>query len=211
MALRFRFGSLLFAECRLILKEMNNLPFLGKWGVGAVGALIIAGLLLPLDLARGILLPITWFLPVLVWSKMGTREARYKTDQLIFSSANSLKRQLPALWFAGVLLAIVTGSGIVLNLALHGEWFGVLALAVGALFIPTLALCFGVWTSSGKLFEFIYTMLWYIGPLNGVESLDFMGVLPESVELGIWQFFLIFTVILFVLTIIGRKWQIQRD
>jgi len=109
-----------------------------------------------------------------------------------------------------VLLAMVTGSGVALNLALHGDWLGVIALFVGALFIPSLALCLGVWTGSSKSFEFIYTMLWYIGPLNQIESLDFMGALPGSVEAGIWQIYLAITLILFVLAFIGRKWQIQR-
>lgn len=209
-AFQFRFGPMLFAECRLILSELRDLPFLGMYGSAVAGALIIAGLLLPLDNARGIMLPLAWFLPVLIWSKLGTREARYQTDQLVFSSAKSLHRQFPAVWMAGVLLALVTGSGVALNLALHGEWLGVLALAVGALFIPSLALCLGVWTGSSKSFEFIYVLLWYIGPLNQIESLDFMGALPGSVDAGIWQIYLAITSILFVLAFIGRKWQIQR-
>ncbi|MDH5791794.1 MAG: hypothetical protein OEZ44_06370 [Candidatus Bathyarchaeota archaeon] len=209
-ALQFRFGTMLLAECRLILKELKQLPFLGIWGSAASGALIIAGLLIPLEEARGILLPVAWLLPVLIWSKLGTREARHRTDQLIFSSANSLTRQLPALWLSGVLLAIVTGSGVALNLALHGDWLGVLAWVVGALFIPSLALCLGVWTGSSKLFELTYTLLWYIGPLNRVELLDFMGALPGSVEAGIWKFYLAITIILFGLAFIGRKWQIQK-
>jgi len=209
-ALKFRFGPMLLAECRLILKELRDLPFLGMLGSAVAGALIIAGLLLPLNGARGIFLPVAWLLPVLIWSKMGTRETRYRTDQLVFSSANSLRRQLPAAWLAGVLLAVVTGSGVALNLALHGEWLGVLALGVGALFIPSLALCLGVWTGSSKSFEFVYTLLWYIGPLNQIEPLDFIGAVPGSVESGIWQFYLSITIILLVLAFIGRKWQIQR-
>lgn len=209
-ALQFRFGSMLFAECRLILGELRDLPFLGMYGSAFAGALIVAGLLLPLDNARGIMLPFAWLLPVLIWSKLGTREARYRTDQLVFSSAKALQRQLPAVWMAGVLLALVTGSGVVLNLALHGEWLGVLAFAVGALFIPSLALCLGVWTGSSKSFEFIYSLLWYIGPLNQIVPLDFMGAVPGSVEAGIWQIYLAITIILSGLAFIGRKVQIQR-
>jgi hypothetical protein len=126
-ALQFRFGPLLLAECRLMLKELREMPLFGIWGAAAAGALIVTGLLLPLNHARGIMLPLAWFLPVLVWSKLGTREARNRTYQLVFSSANYLKRQLPAAWLAGVLLAAVTGSGVALNLALHGEWLGALA------------------------------------------------------------------------------------
>lgn len=209
-ALQFRFWPMLFAECRLILGELRDLPFLGMYGSAVAGALIVAGLLLPLDNAQGMMLPLAWFLPVLIWSKLGTREARYRTDQLVFSSAKSLQRQLPAVWIAGVLLALVTGSGVALNLALHGEWLGVLALGVGALFIPSLALCLGVWTGSSKSFEFIYTLLWYIGPLNQIEPLDFMGAVPGSAEAGIWQFYLVITITLLVLAFIGRKVQIQR-
>jgi hypothetical protein len=209
-ALQFRFGPILFAECRLILTDLKMLPLLGMGGYAAVGALIIASQLIPIDVAQGILLPIAWLLPVLVWSKLGTREARHQTEQLVFSSANSLKRQLPALWLAGVLLAVVTGSGVALSLALHGEWSGLLAWGVGALFIPSLALCLGVWTGSSKSFEFIYTLLWYIGPINGIELLDFMGALPGSVGAGIWQYYLAITFVLLGLIFIGRKWQIQR-
>jgi hypothetical protein len=97
-----------------------------------------------------------------------------------------------------------------LNLALHGEWLGVLALVVGALFIPSLALCLGVWTGSSKSFEFIYSLLWYIGPLNQIMPLDFMGVVLGSVEAGIWQIYLAITIILSGLAFIGRKVQIQR-
>jgi hypothetical protein len=209
-ALQFRFGTMLFAECRLILKEYMQLPFLGMWGFAVSGALIIMGLILPLDVAQGILLPVAWLLPVLVWSKMGTREARHRTDQLIFSSADSLKRQFPAVWLSGVFLAMVTGSGVALNLALHSDLVGVLAWVVGAFFIPSLALCLGVWTGSSKLFELTYTLLWYIGPINRIEILDFMGALSGSVETGIWQLYLTITIILLGLAFIGRKWQIHR-
>ena len=207
---RFSFVSMLYAECRLILGELKDLPLLGTYGSAAAGALIIAGLLLPLETARGMMLPLAWLLPVLTWSKLGTREARYRTDQLVFSSAKVLQRQLPAVWMAGVLLALVTGSGVALNMALKGMWPGVLAWGVGALFIPSLALCLGVWTGSSKTFEFIYSLLWYIGPLNQVEALDFMGAVPGSVEAGIWQHYLVITLVLMVLAFIGRRWQIQR-
>lgn len=209
-ARQFRLKPMIIAECRLILKEFEELPFLGTYGYAVAGAFIVMGLFLPLNLAREILLPLAWFVPVLIWSKLGTREARHRTDQLIFSSAKSLVRQLPAIWLAGVLLALVTGSGIALNFALHGDWFGVLALVIGALFISSLALCLGVWTGSSKLFELIYTLLWYIGPFNKAEILDFMGAMPESVEVGMWQFYLVITIILLGLAFIGRKWQIQR-
>jgi len=186
------------------------MPIMGTMGFAAAGALILVGVFLPLDRARGMMLPLAWILPVLVWSKMGTRENRHRTEQLVFSSAKSLGHQLPAAWLAGVFLAVVTGSGVALNMALHGDWPGVLAWAVGALFIPSLALFLGVWSGSSKSFEFIYTLLWYLGPINRVDFLDFMGVLPGSVDAGIWRLYLAVTMVLVGLAFIGRRWQIQR-
>lgn len=94
-----------------------------------------------------------------------------------------------------------------LKLGLMGDLAGVVALSVGVLFIPSLALCLGVWAGSSKVFEFMYTLLWYIGPINGVASLDFMGVIPGSVEAGVWQWYLGATVILLGFAFIGRRMQ----
>jgi len=146
---------------------------------------------------------------VLVWSKMGTREAHHHTHQIVYSSPSPLRRQLPAVWLSGVLLAILTGCGVAVNLALHSQWFGVLAWLVGALFIPSLALCLGVWTGSAKSFEFIYAIIWYIGPINQSAMLDFMGVLPTSVDTGIWRFYMLTTLILLALALLGRKARID--
>lgn len=206
-SLQFGFGQMLYAECQLILKD---LPFSWIWVFLVAGTLIIGGLLLPLNEAREILLPVAWFLPVLIWSKLGTRETRYQTDQLIFSSAKSLERQLPAIWLTGVLIAMVSGGGVALNLIFHGDLIGLVAWIAGALFIPSFALCLGVWTGSSKVFEFLYTLLWYVGPFNKIEPLDFMGVSPGSVVEGYWQSYLVITIILLGVTFVGRKWQIQR-
>ncbi|MFX0107845.1 MAG: hypothetical protein ACFE7R_06160 [Candidatus Hodarchaeota archaeon] len=210
-ARKFSFKSLVLAEFRLTLREIEDFPFLGVYGFAVAGVLVVVGLFVPINTARGMILPLAWFLPVLIWSKMGTREVQYHTDQLIFSSANILRRQIAAIWIAGVLLALITGSGVALNLVIHGEWSGLIAWSAGAIFIPSLALCLGVWTGSSKVFEFLYTLLWYIGPLNQTEPLDFMGALPGSVEAGIWQFYLAISIVLVGLAFVGRKWQIHRE
>ena len=40
------------------------------------------------------------------------------------------------------------------------------ALCCGAAFIPTLALAAGVWSQSSKLFEAVYLVWWYLGPVH---------------------------------------------
>ncbi len=129
-----------------------------KWWWYAVAAgLIVACAAVPDASARGMLLACAWFWPILIWSKMGVREVRDQTSQLIFSAPHPLARQLPAVWLAGVVLALITGSGFGGRLLLAGDWRGLLAWLIGALFIPTLALTLGVWSGSSKLFEIVYT------------------------------------------------------
>ncbi len=204
----FHLLPMLLAEFQLVFNELQiSIPF----GLIVAILMIITGFVLPLETAKNLFLPIAWVTPVLIWSKLGSRETRHQTDQLVFSSANPISRQLSALWLTGVLVSILTGGGVALNLVFHGDWLGIVAWFVGALFIPSLALCLGVWTHTKKIFEFLYILLLYIGPINGVTALDFMGILPESIEIGVWKVYLIFTFILICLSIIGRKQQIQRN
>jgi hypothetical protein len=43
------------------------------------------------------------------------------------------------------------------------------------MFIPALAVGLGAMSGSGKLFEVIYLLLWYAGPISHARSLDFTG------------------------------------
>ncbi|HEY6769003.1 MAG TPA: hypothetical protein VI386_29975 [Candidatus Sulfotelmatobacter sp.] len=60
------------------------------------------------------------------------------------------------------------------------EWSSFAAWLAGACFIPTFAAACGVWSGSGKLFEAVYTLWWYIGPMHHIRGLDFMGSTPAS-------------------------------
>jgi hypothetical protein len=202
----FGFGSMLLAECKLMLREF---PSVGSMGLLGAATLIVAGILLPEGLTKGMLLLVAWLVPVLYWSRLGTREYRHGTRQLVFSSAEVLVRQFWAMWLTGVIISFASGGGVMLSLGLRGDIAGLAAVIVGALFIPSLALFMGVWSGSNKMFEFLYTLLWYIGPMNGVVPLDFMGVVPGSVEAGVWLWYLGATVILVGLAFIGRRLQLQ--
>jgi hypothetical protein len=86
-----------------------------------------------------------------------------------------LLRQLSAAWLAGVVIAALLVGGTALRLAIAGQITGLLAWAVGSVFVPSLALALGVWSGTGRFFEGFYTALWYIGPLNRVPGIDFTG------------------------------------
>jgi len=140
---------------------------------------------------------------------MGARERRHATESLLYSSPRPLARQLPATWLAGVAVSVAMGGGVALRLALAGETAALGAWAVAALFIPSLALALGTWSGSGKLFEALYTMVWYLGPMNHVPTLDFIGVTPQSAALGTPLHFLVATVVLLALAALGRARRLQ--
>jgi hypothetical protein len=137
--------------------------------------LLIASAVSPTVVARQGVLIAAWIWPVLVWSQMGAREPRYATQSLIYSSARALNRQLPAVWMAGVIIAMLAGGGYALRLLVSGDRHGLFAWFASALFIPSLALALGVLSGTSKPFEAIYTMWWYLGPLNRAPGLDFVA------------------------------------
>jgi hypothetical protein len=141
---------------------------------------------------------------------MGVREARYHTEGYVFSAAYPLRRQLPATWLAGWIVAILIGSGVLVRLILMGNWPGVLTWAVGALFIPSLALALGTCSGNSKVFEATYLFLWYVGPMQQIRQFDFIGVSPEeSLEAGGPIIFLAVSLLLLALAVGGRSRQIR--
>ncbi len=201
----FRFPGVLAAELRLALKGQ---PW---WWYAAALGLIIAGLTAPVNGVRQIVLPLAWIWPLLIWSPMGNRESRFGTGELLFSAPRPVGRQLPAVWMAGVLVAAVVGGGVaaryLMMVVIDGDFTALAAWAVGALFIPSLALALGVWSGSSKLFEAVYLFIWYIGPMNRTPELDYLGATDRGQPL----FWLAATALLAAAAAAGRKWQLHRD
>ncbi len=194
---------ILLAELRLLTKGIR------WWWLIVIFGLNMAGLLLPTDSARQYILPVAWILPLAVWSSLGVREKRHNTDQIVFSTPYPIRWQFPLIWLAGVIVSITAGAGVAINLILAGDWLHLLACGIGALFIPTLALALGVWSGSNKLFEVVYMLLWYVGPVNRMESVDFMGA-SSNLQLGRMLVYGLFTILLFTFAVVGRNRQLKR-
>jgi hypothetical protein len=202
-AASLRFGAILRAELRLLWKGRS------KWWYLVACGLLVGTFAAPAGEAQGKFLAFAWIWPVLLWSSMGTREARYGTGALIFSSPRALSRQLPAAWMAGVTLALVTGAGVGFRLLLARQWPALGAWLIGAMFIPAMALALGVWSGTSKLFEGLYTAFWYVGPLQNAPGLDFMGISPRGVAQGVPVHYLFATAALLAVAWLGRRRQIR--
>ena len=199
---RSRFLTILSAEIRLLLKGQR-----WWWYLVALG-FIIASAAVPDPSGRGIVLGCAWIWPILLWSSMGIREIQHQTHQLLFSSPHPVSRQLPAVWLAGVLVALLTGSGFALRLLIGANWRGLFAWLVGALFIPTAALALGVWSGSAKPFEILYTLLWYLGPMHAFPALDYAGSSPITSATRFPLLYLALTAAFALAALLGRKRQL---
>lgn len=200
----WRFAGLVASELRLALKGTS------LWWYLVVLALIPACLFAPLEVARAMLFPLAWIWPILKWSPLGTREVQHGTDQLLYSSPSPVWRQLPAVWFAGVLISAATGSGMALRWWLSGDTAAIVSWLVGAMFIPSMALCCGSLTGSSKLFEILYLLLSYAGPFNGVAALDYMGATDDAVRTGMAWNYLAVAAALLAVSVVARRVRLRK-
>lgn len=167
------FLGVLFAELRMLLNGRR------WWWWAITAGLNIAILGNSPSFVKPYLLPVAWLWPLAVWSGMGNRERKNHTYQMVFSSARPVLRQLPAAWLAGVLATtLLVIAGAVLPLS-TGDLPGLAGWAVAVVFIPTLALALGVFSSGSRVFEVIYVLWWYIGPLQKTQGIDFTSSTPQ--------------------------------
>jgi len=167
------FLGVLFAELRMLLNGRR-----WWWWAVTIG-LNIAILSSPPAAVKGYLLPIAWLWPLAIWSGMGSRERKKNTYQMVFSSARPVLRQLPAAWLAGVLAtALIVIAGAVFLLS-NGDLSGFAGWVGAVIFVPTLALALGVFSSGSRAFEVVYVIWWYMGPLQKVPGMDFTAGAPH--------------------------------
>jgi hypothetical protein len=198
-----RFARLVLSELTLMAKGLR-----WWWYVVAAG-LLVAEFVSPTVQAREGVLLAAWIWPALVWSQMGCRETRCDMQSLIFSAERVVYRQLFAIWVAGVAIALVTGAGTGIRLLASSggssDWKMLAAWFAGALFIPSMAVAMGVWSGTSKLFEAVYTVWWYVGPLHQLLTLDFVGGTRGSSSPGLY---LTLAAGLLLVACLGRRRQV---
>jgi len=138
-----------------------------------LGLILVNGVIFTGEVSIALL--VVWLLPLTAWSSLGCREQYHGTGQILFSCPFPRGRQLPVQLVAGVIFTLLAAVGPAGYFILTGDTAALGAFAAGAFFIPALAIFLGVWTGNPKTFEAVYLLLWYIGPLNEIPVLDFMG------------------------------------
>ncbi len=167
------FLGVLFAELRMLLNGRR------WWWWAITAGLNFAIFSSPLEITKGYLLPAAWLWPLAIWSGMGNRERMKNTFQMVFSSARPVLRQLPAAWLAGVLATALLEIAVAVFFLSNGSLDSLAGWAGAVIFVPTLALALGVFSSGSRVFEVVYLLWWFIGPLQKTAGMDFTNGTPQ--------------------------------
>lgn len=197
--IKFNFWNMVKAELNLILSGLS-----WWWNLIALG-LIAACVFTPIQIAQNFILPFAWLWPIAIWSQMGSIEKRHNMDQIVFSCEHYLQRHLPCIFIAGTIISMIMGSGIALRLIIMNNFMGLLMFILASMLIPALALVLGVLTRNNKLFEILYVIIWYLGPINHIELLNFTHIINPSLSL-IKIYFLVDAILfLFILAVMNNN------
>jgi hypothetical protein len=202
--IRFSLLRMTVAELRLALKGYHWF-----WYVVALG-LLVSQVAAPFEIARAYLTPVAMVWPLVIWSSMGTREAQHGTNALLFSASQPVHRQLPAIWLAGLLVALIAVCGMAVRSFISGQQHYTLALLVGAFFIPAAALAFGTLSKSKRIFEVAYLMFWYVGSIEHLTAIDMLGTTDESITTGKLSVMTVMTMVFLATAFASRRMQVVR-
>jgi ABC-type transport system involved in multi-copper enzyme maturation permease subunit len=155
-----------------------------SWGLVMLG-IVVAGFVVPAALTKSVILPLAWIWTLTRFAELGARERRYATTGFLFPSPGYVPWQTLAAWAAGVAFALLAVCGVAVRAALALDGGMLVAIVCGALFVPALALALGTISGTPRLFESVYTLLWYVGPIRHTAALDYAGVTPGSTP-AVW-------------------------
>ncbi len=181
------------------------------WWYAGAGVCVIGGIVSPVSDARQYWLPVAWIWPLLVWSGVSTRDITHRTEELMFCSPGPAGRQVTVMLLSGLIVSVLTGSGVLVNILVHADWHGLSGWCAGALVIPAFATASGLVTRAAKPFEVGYLLLWYLGALHPRElpALDLLGATNASVTAGMPAVYAVIAIALSALAY-GARWARMR-
>ncbi|MBD7911570.1 MULTISPECIES: hypothetical protein [Clostridium] len=201
---RFSFLDMIIEELNLMLKGVS------PWWFLIQGVLILNIVPVPNDVAMSSIIPATFIAPLLVWSKAGTLDNKYGTEQYLFSCKHYRIDQFVALWISVAIFTLLISVSTIIKILVSVGFVNVLALLVGIAFISSLAVFLGMVSGNTILFELIYMALWYLGPLNKIPVFDFLGFTKESISMGTPIIYALISVILIFIALLSRIKKVEK-
>lgn len=197
----FRLQRALTEELKMSLRGRRRLWYAG-WIVALAGTAVA-----PLGSLQPVVVPIALLLPLPVWSQLGAREQIHRTEELVFATNNPL-RLLALSYLVGTIFGTVVISPAIVRYAIVGSVPGLFSTVTAVLFLPAAALAAGVWSGRPTLFEIGYLVAWYLGPMNGLAPLDYVGATQAAGSIGTQAGYLTAAVGALIAASIGRRRQV---
>ena len=192
---------LLKTEFLLLLRKGKK----SMWIPNVLGMVLL--IVLPLDYAHQICLPILWFLQVHRLSDLTIKELTHNLQPFAFTSYRPIRRLLVAQLSAGSILILLLSLPLLIRLSLLGAYNAAVSVWVGALFIVMLSATLGMLSKGKKLFEVFFFMMTYVA-INGISYLDYFGGFPHHS----YYVFKMLGITLLLMVFIGslRKYRLSR-
>lgn len=164
------------------LKIIFRMP--SKWWYILVLSLSIGVLFSKGEVENKIFIPLIWVLPIFIWSKIGILYRKFNMEQYLLTYRNYRESELIHSFIAAFLFTIIVNLSILAKFILSGNFRGVIYVLIAAFFVVSCGVFIGNITGSSTVFEVSYTILWYIGILNGSAHLDFLGLTQKAASIN---------------------------
>ena len=142
----------------------------------------------------------------MVLSQLGQLEKQANTMELITYSKKSAISQSLASYSAGWLLLAMASCGSLIRFAFMAEWILLIQVIIAISFSVSLAYFCGAFTGTKRMFEILYTAIWYMGPIQSALYIDFFGVnSAESWQAGMPYYITAISIGLLMLTVHAKS------
>ncbi|MCF6279276.1 MAG: hypothetical protein L3J14_02905 [Flavobacteriaceae bacterium] len=194
--------SLLKTELLLLFRKGKK----WLWIINLIGMGLLV--VLPLEIADQIVLPVLWFLQVNRLSELTTKEVTNNVHYFAFTSYKPLSRLLVSQVLAGIILMLFLVFPLLIRLLFIANFTAVFSVVSGGVFITLLASTLGIVTKGKKLFEVLFFMIAYAN-INGAKLLDYFGGLTHNANyiLKLTGFILL----LIIITFLKRKIDLKKN
>ncbi|MFD0796882.1 hypothetical protein ACFQZJ_05385 [Maribacter chungangensis] len=176
------------------------------WLFNIVGMVLL--IVLSVDVAHQIVLPVLWFLQVHRFSDITTKETTNGMHYYAFSSYMPLRRLLMAQLSSAVVLMLCLALPLLIRYAVFMNVQALMNVVLGGFFIVLLAAISGLLSKGKKLFEILFFLLTYAN-LNKVPLLDYFGGYLQTDIYSLKLFTSVF--LLIVATFLLRKWKLYNN
>ena len=198
------YGIFPFIKIELLLLIRKGLKWFWLVNCGLWLSMFFA----PLNIAHPYLLPLLLFLQVTRWSDLATKEKTNRLHYFTYSSYKPLQRMLPAQLLAGVIMSLALTLPVLLRYLIISDFYSIINIINGAVFIVLLAVCIGIISGGKKLYEILFFMLTY-AVIEKVPPLDYLGGMQHDSHSGIITIVLMLNIFLGAVSFGVRSYQVR--